>query len=136
MDDHVSNQGPVNCYGPKLTICRAVFTGQAVTAIVLSDALGIRSVVQSATDSGLFTVTLDEKFPAFSARVWINGEAVRLHECVVFGEDYSAGTFQFQHYYSATNRTTTPSVTTAGVLANGSSPACVFHIEVKGRGAM
>lgn len=135
MIENISNNAVVRNYGPGATVCRARFTGQAATTIVPLDAFGVKSITQSTTTSGLFTVTLAEKFADFSAKVWVNGEAVRLHDCVVTAENFAAGTFTFQHYYSATDRTTTASVLTAGVLANGSSPLCYFQIEVVGRTA-
>ncbi len=135
MQDCISGNQRVRTYGPDPVTLRARFAGQAATAIVLLDNLGIRSVTQSSTTSGLFTVTLAERLAEFSARVWVNGEATRSHECLVTSESFANGTFTFQHYYGA-DRASFPGTTTAGNVANGSSPLCYFQIEVSGRGTI
>lgn len=131
MQDLVGNQGTVNAYGPKVTICLARFAGASATAMVLADNFGIKSVVQTGVGTGIFDVTLAEKFPGFSARVWVTGDTTLIHDCVVTAENTSAGTFRFTHYVGTATRATVPSS-----VSNGLSPLVTFHIQVLGRGAM
>lgn len=131
MIDNLSRDNLVKCYGPQTVIARARFLGQASAAPTLLDNLGVKTITQSSTTSGIFTVTLAEKFPVFDVLVWTVGDNTVLHDCPVTSIDFTAGTFVFTHYKSASDRTTT-----ASVANNGLSPNVYFHILVLGRGSL
>lgn len=120
---------PVRGYEPNAVIARGRFAGAIATAPTLLEAFNIKSVVQSSTTSGLFTVTLNDKILDFIPKVEPVAAHADFHQCPVFNVDLEAGTFQFAHYIQAA-RSGTHSPT------NGASPAVMFHIFAYGRSTL
>lgn len=116
-------------YGPKPTIARARFAASASTGVALAllDAQGIKSIVQ--TGPGLFTATLADKLPDFTAIVQaVAATHATFHDCPVFAVNLATGTFQFAHYSAARGSTE--------LINDGVATASTFNIIVIGRGGI
>lgn len=125
MRDVASSENPVRSYGTKLQNCFAQFAGAASTTPTLVHALGVSSVTQSGTTTGVYTVNLVDKFGAMMPRVEVLGDKTRVHDVTI--DSIGTSSFTFTHFVSSSDRTAT-----ASTASNGASPAVSFIIKVEG----